>query len=52
MLFISDTFVSCQHQSIQCRNIVSTKHIVHTTEGKAIGEWGIRKWLQSHAKHL
>lgn len=30
--------------------VVSTRHIVHTTEGKVIGEWGIRKWLQSDAK--
>lgn len=27
--------------------IISTRHVVHTTEGKIIGEWGIRKWLQS-----
>jgi 2-polyprenyl-6-methoxyphenol hydroxylase-like FAD-dependent oxidoreductase len=30
--------------------VVSTKHIVHTAEGKVIGEWGIRKWLQPEAK--
>lgn len=30
--------------------VVSTKHIVHTTEGKVIGEWGIRKWMQLDAK--
>lgn len=24
--------------------VVSTKHLVHTTEGKIIGEWGMRKW--------
>ena len=30
--------------------VVSTKHIVHTTEGKIIGEWGIRKWMPSEAK--
>ncbi|MCV9934248.1 FAD-dependent monooxygenase [Flavobacterium sp. LS1R47] len=30
--------------------VISTKHIVHTTEGKIIGEWGIRKWLQSDTK--
>jgi 2-polyprenyl-6-methoxyphenol hydroxylase-like FAD-dependent oxidoreductase len=24
--------------------VVSTRHVVHTTEGKMIGEWGIRKW--------
>lgn len=27
--------------------IVSTRHLVHTTDGKVIGEWGVRKWLQS-----
>jgi 2-polyprenyl-6-methoxyphenol hydroxylase-like FAD-dependent oxidoreductase len=30
--------------------VVSTRHLVHTTEGKVIGEWGIRKWMQSDAK--
>ncbi len=25
--------------------IVSTKHIVHTTNGNVIGEWGKRKWM-------
>jgi 2-polyprenyl-6-methoxyphenol hydroxylase-like FAD-dependent oxidoreductase len=29
--------------------VVSTRHLVHTTEGKVIGEWGIRKWLQSES---
>ena len=24
--------------------ITSTRHVVHTTDGKIIGEWGIRKW--------
>ena len=24
--------------------IVSTKHVVHTHEGKVVGEWGLRKW--------
>lgn len=32
------------------KGVVSTKHVVHTTEGKVIGEWGMRKWLQSEAK--
>ncbi|MBZ4035436.1 FAD-dependent monooxygenase [Flavobacterium sp. 17A] len=27
--------------------VVSTRHLVHTVEGKVIGEWGIRKWLES-----
>jgi 2-polyprenyl-6-methoxyphenol hydroxylase-like FAD-dependent oxidoreductase len=30
--------------------VVSTRHAVHNTEGKVIGEWGIRKWMQSDAK--
>lgn len=30
--------------------VVSTKHIVHTTEGKIIGEWGLRKWMPCEAK--
>nr|WP_294896738.1 NAD(P)/FAD-dependent oxidoreductase [uncultured Pedobacter sp.] len=29
--------------------IVSTRHVVHTTDGKIIGEWGMRKWLQTDA---
>lgn len=27
--------------------LISTKHVVHTTEGKVIGEWGMRKWIPS-----
>jgi 2-polyprenyl-6-methoxyphenol hydroxylase-like FAD-dependent oxidoreductase len=27
--------------------VISTRHVVHTTEGKEIGEWGIRKWLDA-----
>ncbi|RKR05724.1 2-polyprenyl-6-methoxyphenol hydroxylase-like FAD-dependent oxidoreductase [Flavobacterium sp. 90] len=30
--------------------VISTRHLVHTTEGKVIGEWGIRKWIQSDGK--
>lgn len=30
--------------------VISTRHLVHTTDGKVIGQWGIRKWLQSEAK--
>ncbi|WP_394758838.1 FAD-dependent oxidoreductase [Flavobacterium sp.] len=30
--------------------VISTKHVVHTTEGKVIGEWGIRKWMPSDVK--
>nr|WP_299206034.1 NAD(P)/FAD-dependent oxidoreductase [uncultured Brumimicrobium sp.] len=28
-------------------SIVSKRHIVHTTDGKVIGEWGMKKWLNS-----
>lgn len=27
--------------------VVSTRHLVHTTEGKVIGEWGVRKWIKN-----
>lgn len=30
--------------------IISTRHVVHTTEGKVIGEWGRRKWITSDNK--
>jgi len=30
--------------------VISTRHLVHTTEGKVIGEWGTRKWTPSDAK--
>lgn len=30
--------------------IISTRHLVHTKDGKVIGEWGMRKWLQSEPK--
>ena len=30
--------------------VVSTKHVVHNTEGKVIGEWGMRKWMHSDTK--
>jgi 2-polyprenyl-6-methoxyphenol hydroxylase-like FAD-dependent oxidoreductase len=30
--------------------VVSTRHLIHTTEGKVIGEWGMRKWMQSNVK--
>ena len=28
------------------KGVVSTKHIVHNTEGKVVGEWGMRKWME------
>ena len=30
--------------------VISTRHLVHTTDGKVIGEWGIRKWIASDTK--
>ena len=30
--------------------VVSTRHVVHTTDGKVIGEWGIRKWVEPDLK--
>ena len=30
--------------------VISTRHVVHTTDGKMIGEWGCRKWGRSDAK--
>jgi 2-polyprenyl-6-methoxyphenol hydroxylase-like FAD-dependent oxidoreductase len=26
--------------------IVSTRHLIHSTEGKVLGEWGTQKWIQ------
>jgi 2-polyprenyl-6-methoxyphenol hydroxylase-like FAD-dependent oxidoreductase len=26
--------------------VISTRHVVHTTDGKVIGEWGMRKWME------
>lgn len=33
------------------QGVISTRHLVHTTDGKIIGEWGVRKWLQSETKN-
>ena len=30
--------------------VISTRHLVHTPDGKIIGEWGSRKWLDSEVK--
>lgn len=30
--------------------VTSTRHVVHTTDGKVIGEWGMRKWMESDSK--
>jgi 2-polyprenyl-6-methoxyphenol hydroxylase-like FAD-dependent oxidoreductase len=32
------------------KGVISTRHVVHTTDEKIIGKWGIRKWIQSDAK--
>jgi 2-polyprenyl-6-methoxyphenol hydroxylase-like FAD-dependent oxidoreductase len=32
------------------KGVVSTRHVVHTTEGEIIGEWGMRKWLHLNEK--
>src|SRR5690606_8168239 len=29
------------------KGIVSTRHVVHDTNGKIVAEWGMRKWLQN-----
>ena len=31
--------------------VISTRHLVHTTEGKVIGEWGSRKFIEFDAKY-
>jgi len=30
--------------------VISTRHLVHTTDGKVVGEWGVRKWIQPDVK--
>lgn len=30
--------------------VVSTMHVVHNTDGKIIGEWGMRRWVHSISK--
>ncbi|MGV9003804.1 FAD-dependent oxidoreductase [Flavobacterium sp.] len=30
--------------------VVSTRHLVHTTNGTVIGQWGMRKWFTSQTK--
>lgn len=30
--------------------VISTRHLVHTTDGTVIGEWGVRKWIPSEVK--
>jgi len=30
--------------------VISTRHVVHTTAGKVVAEWGMRKWVHSGSK--
>ncbi len=30
------------------KGVVSTKHVVHNPEGKVVGEWGMRKWMETN----
>lgn len=30
--------------------VISTRHVVHTTDGEIIGEWGMRKWMESNVQ--
>lgn len=32
------------------KGVISTRHVVHTTKGNVIGEWGTRKWIDSDTK--
>jgi len=32
------------------KGVVSTRHLVHTPDGKVVAEWGMRKWLQNTEK--
>jgi 2-polyprenyl-6-methoxyphenol hydroxylase-like FAD-dependent oxidoreductase len=32
------------------KGVISTRHVVHTTNGKVIAEWGARKWITSVAQ--
>jgi 2-polyprenyl-6-methoxyphenol hydroxylase-like FAD-dependent oxidoreductase len=32
--------------------VISTRHLVHTTNGNVIGEWGMRKWKQLDTKTI
>ena len=33
------------------KGVVSTRHVVHNTDGTILGEWGMRKWLDAEATH-
>lgn len=32
------------------KGVVSTRHLVHTPDGKVVGEWGMRKWLETETQ--
>lgn len=32
------------------QSITSTRHVVHNIEGEILGEWGMRKWVESQSK--
>ena len=32
------------------QGVVSTRHLVHTTDGKVVAEWGMRKWMENSIK--
>ncbi|TDX86153.1 FAD-dependent monooxygenase [Epilithonimonas xixisoli] len=32
------------------QGVVSTRHLVHTTDGKVVAEWGMRKWMENSTK--
>jgi 2-polyprenyl-6-methoxyphenol hydroxylase-like FAD-dependent oxidoreductase len=34
------------------KGVISTRHVVHTTEGKVVGDWGFRNRLPSDVKRL
>lgn len=31
------------------KGVISTRHVVHNTDGKVVGEWGMRNWVHSEA---
>ncbi len=33
------------------KGVVSTRHLVHTPDGKVVGEWGMRKWMENNRRN-
>ena len=33
------------------KGVVSTRHLVHTPDGKVVGEWGMRKWMENNTRN-